>query len=364
MSAAHLRGSNLDLGKVAVLGATGAVGREALSILHARGVPAARVVALASQRSAGTSVPYGDDRLVVREAHEAEFRGIDFAILCATADASRRWASVAQTCGATVIDNSSAFRLRDDVPLIVPEVNGDSIGPGHTRIANPNCSTIILLVAMNPIREAFGIAGITVSTYQAVSGAGAAALDELREQAAATLAGQVFKPKVFHEPCAFNVFSHNSRVEPDTGVNGEERKMIEESRKIWGDPNVRITPTCVRVPVFRAHTESVTVTLGRAASETEIRALLSRAPGLRVVDDRAANSFPTTLGASGGDEVMIGRIRPDPSESHIGAGSEPDDAPGRWKSWCFLIVGDQIRKGAALNAVQIAERVVSLRSKS
>jgi len=352
-----------DLGNVAIVGATGAVGREALSILESRQHPAEMIVPLASARSAGTHISYAGDSLLVRAIDAEAFNRTDFALFCATAEVSRRWAHPAGRAGAVVIDNSSAFRLHDDVPLVVPEVNGEAIPPGCTLIANPNCSTIILLVALNPLRARFGIERIVVSTYQAVSGAGAAALSELREQAAAVLASGSVKPKVFHEPCAFNVFSHNSRVELDTGVNGEERKMIDESRKIWADPSLSITPTCVRVPVFRAHTESVTVTLSEPATESQVRAALSAGSGLRVVDDRATNSFPTTLHASEHDEVLVGRIRPDPSEVLGPDGNlqtlSPPDSHRVARTWCLLIAGDQIRKGAALNAIQIADLVAA-----
>ncbi len=345
------------LGTIAIVGATGAVGREAISILEALGHPADRLVALASPRSAGTGIPYAGGLLEVRRTDAAAFRGADFAIFCATADVSRQWAGAAQASGAVVIDNSSAFRMRDDVPLVIPEVNAAAIEDGCTLIANPNCSTIIMLVALHPLRERFGVSRIVVSTYQAVSGAGAAALAELRGQAADVLADRAVTPRVFHEPCAFNVFSHNSRVEGDTGVNGEERKMIEESRKIWGDPGLAVVPTCVRVPVFRAHTESITVTLDRPATEEEVRQALSDAPGVRVIDDRANNSFPTTRHASHGSDVLVGRIRADPSQTPPGPRETPETSHGRYRTWCLLVASDQLRKGAALNAVQIAEFV-------
>lgn len=336
-----------SLGSIALVGATGAVGREALSILESRGVAGARITALASPRSAGTTIPYAGGSLRVRSLDTFDFRGIDVAIFCATSGVAQTHAPRAVEAGALVVDNSSAFRSDARIPLIVAEVNADSIMPADRLIANPNCSTIILLVAIEPLRRRFGIRDIVVSTYQAVSGAGAAALEELRTQAADVLASKPPTPRVFREPCAFNVFSHNSSVDPESGVNVEERKMIDETRKIWGDSRVRITPTCVRVPVFRTHSESVTLSLATPANLDEIRHAFTNARGIRIVDDRAANKFPTSIDASGGDEVLVGRLRPDPAATL--------DPRGRTTRWCLFIAGDQLRKGAALNAVQIAE---------
>lgn len=345
-----------NLGTVAIVGATGAVGREAITILESRGHHADRIVPLASARSAGSEIHYTNGTLLVRAIDDGAFDGTDFAVFCANADVSRQWAQTAQRSGTVVIDNSSAFRLREGVPLVIPEVNAPSIEDGVSLIANPNCSTIILLVALNPLRVRFGVERIVVSTYQAVSGAGAAALIELREQAAAVLNGRPVSPRVFREPCAFNVFSHNSRVEPSDGLNGEERKMIDESRKIWNDPHLEIVPTCVRVPVFRAHTESVTVTLRTPAAEAEVREALAHATGIRVLDDRENNLFPTTLGATGLNEVLVGRIRPDPTEkSSVADSTARGGRTPTFRTWSLLIVGDQVRKGAALNAIQIAE---------
>ncbi|MCC6230256.1 MAG: aspartate-semialdehyde dehydrogenase [Phycisphaerales bacterium] len=338
---------SLLLGSIAIVGATGAVGRETLSILESRDVAATRITALASPRSAGTTLPYAGASLRVQSLDAFDFRGIDVAIFCATSAVARTHAPRAVDAGALVVDNSSAFRSDARIPLIVPEVNADSITPADRLIANPNCSTIILLVAIEPLRRRFGIRDIVVSTYQAVSGAGAAALEELRSQAADVLASKAPTPRVFKEPCAFNVFSHNSSVDPESGVNVEERKMIDETRKIWGDSRVRITPTCVRVPVFRTHSESVTLSLATPANLDEIRHAFTNARGIRIVDDRAANKFPTSIEASGGDDVLVGRLRPDPAATL--------DPSGRTTRWCLFIAGDQLRKGAAQNAVQIAE---------
>lgn len=340
---------------IAVVGATGAVGREALSLLAARGVPAAGVRALASARSAGAAVPYGATEVRAAELHPRAFEACSLAVFAADAQTAREFAPLALHEGALVVDNSSAFRLRPDVPLVVPEVNGrlaaEAAASGGGRlVANPNCTTIILLVALEPLRRAFGIEAIDVVTYQAVSGAGLAGMEELLDQTRASFASDAQPrngPGVFPEPCAFNVFSHDSAVDHDTGVNGEERKVIDETRKIWGDPAIRITPTCVRVPVLRAHTEAVTVTLSAPVSELEVHQALAAGEGLELVDDRAANRFPTPRKASGRDPVLVGRIRPDPGE--------PADARARRRRWCLLVCGDQLRKGAALNAIQIAE---------
>jgi len=349
----------------AVVGATGAVGRELLSLLAERGIPAGSLRALASERSAGTEVAYGNGRMVVEELTDESFTGIDIALFSAGADTARRFAPAATAAGATVIDNSSAFRMDPEVPLVVPEINGELItgAPRSTEstgsvasanagriIANPNCSAIILVTALNPLQRVFGIERLVVSTYQAASGAGDAAMRELAEQSRAVLAGDTPLPEVFAEPCAFNVFSHDTAVDADTGRNVEEQKVIEETRKIFDQADLRMSVTCIRVPVMRAHAESVNVTLATAASEAQVRGALAAAAGVRIVDDRAANDFPTSLKASGGNDVLVGRIRPDQSQ---GAGN------GRWLGFDLFIAGDQLRKGAALNALQIADLVAA-----
>ena len=334
---------------LAIVGASGAVGQEMLRILEQRGFGHGELRLLASARSAGRSARYGGRDLEIDELGERSFEGIDIALFCASGDVARAWAPRAVEAGAHVIDNSSAYRMDPACPLVVPEVNADALDAVRgvpAIIANPNCSTIIMLVAVDPLRRAFGVERLVVSTYQAVSGAGAAAMVELREQARAVLAGEARPPEVFSEPCAFNVFSHDSAMDPATGRNVEEQKMIDEARKIWSDPSLRVTATCVRVPVFRAHTESINVRLGRAAGEAEVRESLASAPGVAIVDDRAANRFPTPLRASDGDDVLVGRIRPDESQEREGEG---------WRGFDLLVSSDQLRKGAALNAVQIAE---------
>lgn len=339
---------------IAIIGATGAVGVEFLSIFEQRRFPVGDLRLFASARSAGKSLPFGGREAPIRELKPDSLKGVDIALFSAGSSISKEAGPIAAREGCLVIDNSSAFRMDPAVPLVVPEINANELAPhrGLAKpgiIANPNCSTIILLVPLNPLRESFGVSRIVVSTYQAVSGAGAAAIRELEEQVREVQAGGTPVPRVFHEPCAFNVFSHNTKVDPATGRNVEEQKMIDETRKIWRDPEVRVSPTCIRVPVMRAHAESITVTLKRPASEREVREALSNAPGLRVVDDRATNKFPTPLAAAGGDDILVGRIRPDDTQPREG---------DRYLGWSLFVCGDQLRKGAALNAIQIAEHVL------
>ena len=349
---------SLQSGRIAVVGATGVVGREVLSILEQRGVPASSVVALASARSAGTTIPYAGSSVAVGEATPTSFAGVKVAIFAASSGVARALAPHAIEAGAAVVDNSSAFRMRADVPLVVPEINGDLLTSEAGRkpvplIANPNCSTIILLLAIEPIRTRFGVRSIVVSTYQAVSGAGQAGLDALREEIGASQGAELQAGRAasspFPEPCFLNVFSHNAAVDPVTGLNGEEQKIIDESRKILSLPTLAVSPTCVRVPVMRAHSESITLRLARPATYAEVVAAYERFPGVRVIDDRAGNQFPTPLKAAGADDVLVGRLRPDPAH--------PVDAQRRTDAWCLFACGDQLRKGAALNAVQIAELI-------
>jgi aspartate-semialdehyde dehydrogenase len=335
-----------------VVGATGAVGREMIAILEQRRHPADAIRLLASARSARTRLEYCGQTLEVEELRPDSFRPGEVALFSAGAGVSWEFAPTAVESGATVIDNSSAYRMDSDVPLVVPEINGAEVkhmgGPGI--IANPNCSTIILLMGVNPLRQAFGLERMVVSTYQAASGAGAAAMRELEAQTGAVLAGAAAVPEVFREPCAFNVFSHDTRVDPATGRNVEEEKVIDETRKIWGDNLVRLSVTCIRVPVMRAHAESVNVTLDEPATEAEVREELAAADGVRIIDDRASNDFPTSLKASGEDDVLVGRIRPDESQEWV--------VQARVRAfWGYdlFVCGDQLRKGAALNALQIAD---------
>jgi len=336
---------------IAIVGATGAVGRELLAILARPSAnrPHQSLRLFASSRSAGTRLPFGEGELEVRELNEDAFDGCDLALFSAGASISRAFAPVAVQRGCTVIDNSSAFRLHDDVPLVIPEINEDVLddldGPGI--IAVPNCSTIIALMAVTPLYDAVGIERMVISTYQAISGAGAAAMHELEQQARDWAAGQPLQTPIFGRPCLFNLFSHNSAMGAD-GYNLEETKMVNETHKIWGDDSVGITATCIRVPVLRAHSESINLTLRKPLGEEEAREILSSAPGVRVTDNRAANTFPEPLDASGIDDVLVGRIRADFSQP-----------PGMGLN--LFVSGDQLRKGAALNAVQIAECVLARR---
>ncbi|HPS52522.1 MAG TPA: aspartate-semialdehyde dehydrogenase, partial [Phycisphaerae bacterium] len=254
---------------------------------------------------------------------------------------SRKFAPAAKLAGAIMVDNTSAFRMEKDVPLVVPEVNPEKIKEHKGIIANPNCSTIIMNVPVWPLHKANPIKRLVVSTYQAASGAGAAAMAELKDGCRAFLAGEPFQPKVLPHPAAFNVFSHNSKVGPN-GYNEEEMKMLNETRKIFGCPEIRIAATCVRVPVLRAHSESINIEFTNPMTEEQVREILADAPGVKIVDDREHSYFPMPRDASGKDDVLVGRIRQDMSQPE-GMGIE------------MFVSGDQIRKGAALNAVQIAE---------
>ncbi len=338
--------------RIAVVGATGVVGIEALALLFARGVPASAIVACASARRVGEAVPYGDGELTLVSLEDACASGCEIAVFAATSDIAREWGPNFAGVGAVVVDNSSAFRMDPGASLVVPEVNGSEVaGDRRARIiANPNCSTIIMLVAVNALRARFGCSRLDVCTYQAASGAGLAAMQELESQTTDVLAGRPATPRVFREPCAFNVFSHDSAVDAETGLNVEEQKMIDEARKIWRQPDLLVHPTCVRVPVLRTHCEAITIELGEEATEEQVRELLASAPGVCVIDDRVGGAFPTSLRAANAADVLVGRVRPDHTR--------PGRAPGSYRAFSMFVAGDQILKGAALNAVQIAELVV------
>jgi aspartate-semialdehyde dehydrogenase len=327
--------------RIAIVGATGAVGQEMIALLRQRHPAIEDVRLLASARSAGRTIAGVHGPATVQALTAEALRGVDIALFSAGAGVSREFAPLARDAGAIVIDNSSAFRMDPAVPLVVPEINPDALAAHRGIIANPNCSTIILVMALAPLRKLGRIERVVVSTYQAVSGAGARALAELDEQTRAVIAGATPQPGVFGEPCAFNVFSHDAAID-DAGENVEERKLRDESRKIFADPKLRIVATCLRVPVRRAHTESVAIEFDRAIDVDAARAALGASPGIRIVDDRAANRFPTPLAAADQDDVLVGRLRSDPSL-----------ADGR--GLLLLCAGDQLRKGAALNAIQIAE---------
>lgn len=329
---------------VAVLGATGAVGVEFLRLFEARNFPIRSLKLLASERSAGKRLKFRGEDVVVEAVTPESFEGVDVAFFSAGAGRSRTFAPPALAAGALVVDNSSAFRMDPDVPLVVPEINLSSVKPSDRLIANPNCSAIIMLMAVAPLRKLGKIERLIISTYQSASGGGAAMMEELEGQTRDVLAGKPAEPKVLKQPYAFNLFSHNTPIN-EYGYNEEEWKVIEESRKILDDPKLKINVTCVRVPVLRAHSESITVEFAdEAPSEEAIREVLSQSAGVRLVDDRSGNVFPTPLAASGGDDVLVGRIRKD--LSHPSAVS-------------LFVSGDQLLKGAALNAVQIAEALLA-----
>lgn len=332
---------------VAIVGATGAVGQEFRAVLAERRFPAKEYRLLASARSAGQVIPWVDGDLRVQELTPHSFAGVDLALFSAGGSVSKEYGPIAAKAGAVVVDNSSAFRMDPTVPLVVPEVNPEAAKTHRGIIANPNCSTIILVLPLWPLHKANPVVRAVVSTYQAVSGAGARAITELETQTRAVLAGGKPQPEIFHVPCAFNVFSHNSAIGED-GYNQEESKMVFETRKIFAAPEIQIAPTCIRVPVMRAHTESVAVEFKNPIDENEAREILSAAPGVKIIDDRKANRFPMPLDASGQDDVLVGRIRRDPS------------VPGG-RGLQFICSGDQLRKGAALNAVQIAELLTAAR---
>ena len=329
--------------RVAIVGATGAVGTEFLGILEERDFPITSLTLFASARSAGRSLPFRGQELQVRQLPDDGDLQADVVFASAGGSISKEHAKRWAAHGAVVIDNTSAWRMDPEVPLVIPEANGEAALSHRGIIANPNCSTIIALMALAPLHRAFGLQRATVATYQAVSGAGAAGIEELREQTRAALDGHELAPRKFQHPIAFNLFSHDSAIHDD-GYNAEERKLLLESRKILGQDDLRVSATCVRVPVFRAHSEAIHAEFARSVSADQVREVLAAAPGVQVVDDRARNTFPTPLAASGGDDVLVGRIRDDAS------------LPG---AVALFAAGDQIRKGAALNAVQIAEHLIA-----
>jgi aspartate-semialdehyde dehydrogenase len=327
---------------VAIVGATGAVGVELLRCLEQRRFGLSELRLLASARSAGKTLKFRDQPLTVRELKEDSFAGVNVGLFSAGASTSRRFAPLAVNAGATVVDNSSAFRMDPQVPLVVPEINAAAIRGHHGIIANPNCCAIISITPLWPIHRKNRIARLQLATYQAASGAGAAAMEELRESTRAYLEGRAYQNTVLPHPYAFNLFSHNTRIDPVTGYNDEETKVIQETRKIFGDPDIRVSATCVRVPVLRAHSVAITFECERPITPVEVRTLLQDAPGVKLVDDAERNYFPMPKDASGQDAILVGRIRQDVS-----------DPSGR--SIALFVAGDQLLKGAALNAVQIAE---------
>ncbi|MGQ9512430.1 aspartate-semialdehyde dehydrogenase [Thermodesulfitimonas sp.] len=326
---------------VAVVGATGAVGQEILKVLEERNFPVRELRPLATARSAGRVIYFKGEAYTVEETRPESFEDVEIALFAGGA-ASKEFALAAKERGVLVIDNSSAFRLEPDVPLVVPEVNPEDVKWHRGIIANPNCSTIIMVVPLKPIHDAAGIKRVVVSTYQAVSGAGAAAIKELEAQTRAVLSGQEYPPQVFPYQIAFNLIPHID-IFQELDYTKEEWKMVKETRKIFHDDSLAITATTVRVPVVRCHSESVNVETKEKLTAQEVRGILSRAPGVVVVDDPAAKKYPMPILACDKDEVFVGRIRDDNSL---------DKGLNLW------VVADQLRKGAATNAVQIAELAI------
>ena len=322
-----------------MLGASGAVGQELLQLLEERNFPVAELRLLASVRSAGSRCKWRGQELIVRETTAESFRGVDLVLASAGGSVSKTWREEIVASGALMVDNSSAFRMEEGVPLVVPEVNPTAAKQHKGVIANPNCTTILLSLALAPLAARRTLRRVVVSTYQSASGAGARAMDELRDLSRVVLDGGTPHPEVLPHSIAFNLFLHNSPLQSN-GYCEEELKMVNETRKIMGMPNLRFTATCVRVPVFRAHSEAVNVEFHEPLSVEEARSLLEAAPGVEIIDDSVHNRFPMPTDVTGRDPVMVGRIRQDISE------------PNALEFW---LCGDQIRKGAALNAIQIAE---------
>jgi aspartate-semialdehyde dehydrogenase len=329
---------------VAIAGVTGAVGAEFIATMDKRAFRAGKLKALASARSAGKTIDFRGKRITIEELDEASFEGVDIALFSAGASIARTFTPIAVKAGAVVIDNSSAFRMDPNVPLVIPEINADRIGDHGGIIAVPNCSAITALMPLWPIHRVNRIKRVILSTYQAASGAGAAAMQELLDSTRACLDGQTYQPKVLPHSYAFNLFNHDSAVDPATGYNGEETKVMQETRKIFEDDGIAVGVTCVRVPVLRAHSQAITFECENPITEHEVHAILIDAPGVKIVDDRAKNCFPMPIAASGQDDVLVGRIRQDLS-----------DASGH--SISIFAAADQLLKGAALNAIQIAERL-------
>jgi aspartate-semialdehyde dehydrogenase len=330
--------------RVAVVGATGAVGSTILGVMRERGFPADEVVPLASARSAGRRIDWGDKTLTVQELTEDAVHGFDLALFSAGGTISGEWAPRFADAGAVVVDNSSYWRMHEDVPLVVAQVNSDAVEGHKGIVANPNCTTMQAMMALKPILDAVGIERMIMSTYQAVSGTGQKAVEELHDQARAVLeADEIPAPKVYPHRIAFNVLPQVESFKGDDDYTTEERKVMAETRKILDAPDMGITATCVRVPVYTGHSESVNLQTRDELSPEDCRALLSGAPGVQVVDNPASGLYPLAIDAAGQDDVLVGRIRRDDSHERC------------LNMW---IVGDNLRKGAATNAVQVAELLV------
>ena len=328
--------------RVAILGATGAVGTELLNLLEERSFPLDELKLLASPRSAGGTIQFKGQSLPIEAVCAESFKGIDIVLASAGGSVSKNWVDAIVAAGAVMIDNSSAFRMDAETPLVVPEVNPEAARIHKGVIANPNCTTILMAVAIYPLHQVYPIQRIVASTYQSASGAGARAMEEVITQSAAILKGEEPKSEILPYPLAFNLFPHNSPI-LENHYCEEEMKMVYETRKIFDEPSLRITATCVRVPVLRAHSESLNLEFGQPFDVDKARSLIAKAPGVTLVEDWTKNYFPMPMDASGKDDVLVGRIRQDISHSN---------------SLDLWLCGDQIRKGAALNAIQIAELLI------
>ena len=329
---------------VAVVGALGAVGQEMLRILDQRNFPASAIKAMDVPENAGKKTFCGTRELTVEATCADAFAGVDVAFFAVGDAVSRELAPIAASAGCVVVDNSSAWRMDPDVPLVVPECNPEALRTHKGIIANPNCSTIIAMVPLKPLHDYAGIQRIVASTYQAVSGAGAAGMTELTQQTRDVLDGKPAEPKIFQHQIAFNLIPHIDYFE-ENGYTHEEMKMFHEGRKILGVPELMVSCTCVRVPVYRSHSEAITIETARELTPEKARELLAAAPGVKLYDDPASRQYPMPLETSDGDLIWVGRIRRDIS------------APNSLTFWC---AGDQVRKGAALNAVQIAETMIKM----
>ncbi|HKN94905.1 MAG TPA: aspartate-semialdehyde dehydrogenase [Thermoleophilaceae bacterium] len=330
--------------RVAVVGATGAVGSTILGVMRERGFPADEVVPFASERSAGRKIDFGDVDLTVQALSDESIRDFDLALFSAGGSRSEEWAPRFVEAGAVVVDNSSFWRMHDDVPLVVAEVNPEALSEHKGIVANPNCSTMQMVVALKPILEAVGIERLIVSTYQSVSGTGQRAVEELENQTRAIIeAKELDRPSIYPHRIAFNVLPQVETFKDGDDYTTEERKMMAETRKILGDDSIGVSATCARVPVYTGHSESINIQTRDALSPEECRELLSAAPGVIVLDNPGDGIYPLAIDAAGRDEVFVGRIRRDPSHERC------------LNLW---VVGDNLRKGAATNAVQIAEALV------
>ena len=324
---------------IAVVGATGAVGAELLQVLQRRTFPVASLRAFGSSRSAGKSIQFRNESIVVEQLTKSSFGGVDIAFFSAGGEISRQFVPFARETGAVVIDNSSVFRMELDVPLVIPEINGQDVHQHHGLIANPNCTTAVALMAIYPLHNVFGVRRIFAASYQAVSGSGSRAIAELKEQVEAAAQQRLLTPQVYPHPIAFNVLPHVDAF-LETGYTKEEMKMQNEGRKIMHLPEFRASLNCVRVPVYRAHSVAVSAEFERKVSVEQAREVLAKAPGLELIDEPRNNRYPTPLDVAGKDNCQVGRVRLDCVFEN---------------GLSFWVSGDQLLKGAALNAVQIAE---------